>query len=388
MGNEMDMDIDVSAFLAEARSRAPDSLKEFFTQFGDLYDRKLWHQLTSQLQSFASHADARPFLIPVYNNFVKDWAKRMNQLKLVQFAVLAAGTFAEPSESAEFLHPLLATTQSHPEAHVVASMEWAHWKLLSGDLEATRKVMEDCEKEVERLEGMDAAINASFFRVSADYYKAKASYHQFYHSALLYLASVPSLDDIPLAERQQRAADLALAALLADDLYNFGELLQHPVLESLKGSPQQWLADLLRSFNRGDMDSFEKWASGPNGKENPLLAASLPFLRQKLHLTALVERTFARTREQRSHMRFADVAKETRVKEDEVEHLVMRALSVGLVKGSIDEVERVVQITWVQTRTLDKLQIAGMRDRLGEWASKVGDMVKDLEKQEAELLVQ
>ncbi|KXS18718.1 hypothetical protein M427DRAFT_53665 [Gonapodya prolifera JEL478] len=384
----MEMDLDVSGFLAEARSRAPDTIKEFFTQFGDLYDRKLWHQLTVQLQTFASHADARPFLVTVYNNFVKDWAKRMNQLKLVQFAVLAASTFADPSESAEFLHPLLASTQEHPDAHVVATMEWAHWKLLSGDLESTRKAMEECEKEVDKMEGMDAAINSSFFRVSADYYKAKASYHQFYHSALLYLSSVPSVDDIPLAERQQRAADLTLAALLADDLYNFGELLQHPVLETLKGTGQAWLADLLLCFNRGDMDAFEKWAVGPKGKENPLLAASLPFLRQKLHLTALVERTFARTREQRSRMRFSDVAKETRVKEDEVEHLVMRALSLGLVKGSIDEVERVVQITWVQTRTLDKQQIAGMRDRLGEWGTKVGDMVQDLERQEAELLVQ
>lgn len=34
----------------------------------------------------------------------------------------------------------------------------------------------------------------------------------------------------------------------------------------------------------------------------------------------------------------------------QVELLVMKALSVGLVKGSIDEVDKLVHMTWVQPR--------------------------------------
>jgi hypothetical protein len=42
MGNEaqMDVDKDVTVFLRKTRSEAPDSLKEFFTKFEELYDRK------------------------------------------------------------------------------------------------------------------------------------------------------------------------------------------------------------------------------------------------------------------------------------------------------------------------------------------------------------
>lgn len=35
----------------------------------------------------------------------------------------------------------------------------------------------------------------------------------------------------------------------------------------------------------------------------------------------------------------------------------MKALSLGLVKGSIDEVERKVHMTWVQPRVLDRDQV-------------------------------
>lgn len=41
MGNEqMDVDRDVTVFLKKARSEAPDALKQFFTKFEELYDRK------------------------------------------------------------------------------------------------------------------------------------------------------------------------------------------------------------------------------------------------------------------------------------------------------------------------------------------------------------
>jgi 26S proteasome regulatory subunit N9 len=42
---------------------------------------------------------------------------------------------------------------------------------------------------------------------------------------------------------------------------------------------------------------------------------------------------------------------------EEVEFLVMKALSRGLVRGSIDQVNQLVSITWVQPRVLDRKQV-------------------------------
>lgn len=57
------------------------------------------------------------------------------------------------------------------EAFVLATMEAAHYKLLLGDHEGTKAGMDACEKVLERLDSVDLAVHAAFYRVSGDYYK-------------------------------------------------------------------------------------------------------------------------------------------------------------------------------------------------------------------------
>lgn len=49
----------------------------------------------------------------------------------------------------------------------------------------------------------------------------------------------------------------------------------------------------------------------------------------------------------------------------------MKALSLKLIRGSIDQVDQLVTVTWVQPRVLDKEQIDGMRRQLEEWNNQV-----------------
>lgn len=56
---------------------------------------------------------------------------------------------------------------------------------------------------------------------------------------------------------------------------------------------------------------------------------------------------------------FEEIAKETRLPLNEVEHLVMKALAQGLVRGAIDQVSEKVHMTWVQPRVLNKQQVLG-----------------------------
>lgn len=58
----------------------------------------------------------------------------------------------------------------------------------------------------------------------------------------------------------------------------------------------------------------------------------------------LVECVFKRSKEERIHIQFSALSKECRVVVAEVEHLVMKALSLGLIRGQIDEVDSSVQV--------------------------------------------
>ena len=65
------------------------------------------------------------------------------------------------------------------------------------------------------------------------------------------------------------------------------------------------------------------------------------------------------------------IASRTKLDTDGVEFLLMKALSLHLIEGSIDGVEEHVQVTWVQPRVLTKPEIEGLKTRLDGWLNKV-----------------
>lgn len=49
----------------------------------------------------------------------------------------------------------------------------------------------------------------------------------------------------------------------------------------------------------------------------------------------------------------------------------MKALALHLIEGSIDQVDSSVSVSWVQSRVLTAPQLAGLKERLDVWVSKV-----------------
>lgn len=206
--------------------------------------------------------------------------------------------------------------------------------------------------------------------MSADYYQSKQEFASYYKSALLYLACV-NVADLTTEDRRARAHDLCVAALVSDSIYNFGELLLHPILDSLRDTPQAWLRDLLFAFNRGNLRAYDVLSG--HVSQDPLLRDREVFLHQKISLAALTESVFRRPPHDRA-MTFTTIRNETNVPSNEIEHLVMKALSLGLVRGTIDQVAQVADINWVQPKVLDMAQIEGMRQRLHEWDASVNKL--------------
>ncbi|KAJ1662255.1 26S proteasome regulatory subunit [Coemansia sp. RSA 1813] len=380
----MDVDNPAHSYLQQQQNEVPSALAQYFREFEDLYERKLWHQLTKKVEAFINIPEAAPYRIGLYNEFVKDWQKHMNKVKLVLFALAAARQFDSVPEAAEFMTKIAedVDTPETQEAYVLASLESANFKLLLNDLDSTRDVLDLCQKKIELFAVVDPVIYASFYRVCADYYKAKASFGQYYKNALLLLACI-DIQELSAEDRAQRAYDLCIAALLSDNIYNFGDLLSHPILGSLKGTEHEWMVALLLAFTSGDIAKYESMASSLHSQ--PLLKQQEAMLEQKIRLMALIESMFKRQGAGTRLVPFNAIAAETKMPINDIEHLIMKALSLGLIRGSIDQVDKQVTVQWVQPRYLGKDQIQSLVDRLSQWESHVKNTAQKMSQTAPEL---
>lgn len=80
----------ISNFLADQRDEAPADVQHLYLTFEDLWERKLWHQLTDQLLEFFSTPESKTQRLPLYNTFIISFADKINQLKLVKLALVAS----------------------------------------------------------------------------------------------------------------------------------------------------------------------------------------------------------------------------------------------------------------------------------------------------------
>jgi len=138
-----------------------------------------------------------------------------------------------------------------------------------------------------------------------------------------------------------------------------------------------WLLPLTVAMNRGDMKEFKSIISSV--QSDPECADIVKTLREKestltekINILALMELIFQQSAtESGRRIAFEDIAKATGVKPDDVETLVIHSMALGLIRGSIDQVEQIFDVQWVQPRVLDNTQIQTMIDMLDEWNGKI-----------------
>uniref|UniRef100_A0A8C1BND7 26S proteasome non-ATPase regulatory subunit 13 n=1 Tax=Cyprinus carpio carpio TaxID=630221 RepID=A0A8C1BND7_CYPCA len=345
---------DVIGYLKQQQSKSPTpEMASVWHSLEDLYNRKLWHQLTLKLTVFVQdpYFSKGDTLIQLYENFLSDFEHRINPLSLVEIILHVARQMPEPITAITFLEKTKEKVKVSEEAVILCKTTIGSLKLDINDLPATKKLIEEVEEMLNNLPGV-TSVHGRFYDLSSKYYRIVGNHALYYKDALRYLGCVEA-KDLPEAEQQERAFTLGLAGLLGEGVYNFGELLMHPVLESLRNTDKQWLIDTLYAFNAGNVEKFQalKTAWG----QQPDLAAHEAKLMQKIQLLCVMEMTFTRQTNHRQ-LTFLEIAQSAQIQANEVELLVMKALSVGLIKGSIDEVEQKVHMTWVQPRVLDVQQ--------------------------------
>ncbi|KAG6596706.1 26S proteasome non-ATPase regulatory subunit 13-like A, partial [Cucurbita argyrosperma subsp. sororia] len=312
-------------------------LAEWYNSLADLYQKKLWHQLTLKLEQFVALTvfQAGDALIQLYHNFITDFETKINLLKLAHFAVIVSRQYAEKEAAISYLEGIIEKLRSTKEQRIeepilYIKMQIAVFKLEQGDRKECKKLLEDGKSTLDSMTDIDPSVYASYYWVSSQFYKFRQEFAEFYKSALLYLAytSVESLSD---SFKLDLAFDLSLSALLGDNIYNFGELLAHPIIKSLLGTKVEWLYYILQAFNAGDLVRYQELCQVHNAalRSQPALVENEKKLLEKINILCLMEIIFSRPSEDRT-IPLKVIAERTKLSIEDVEHLLMKSLSVSI----------------------------------------------------------
>jgi len=386
---------DVSKYLGEQKEAAQGNqeLMDKWTRIEELYNKKLWHQLTLELQTLVNHdvMQKENNLVTLYNSFIADFENKLNPLYLVQLAQSVLEKFKDPEEGIAFVSKIGDKVKSNTEAFALTKVLIGKIKLHEQKLQKeTKAIIDEVEELLNDVDGV-SPVHSHFYLLASDLYRIQGRHAEFYRSSLRYLGCT-EISTLKTEEQAKHAFFLSLAALLGEGVYNFGELLAHPILQTLKDTENAWLIDLLYAFNSGDVQQFKqlktKWSIQAD------LAANEILLFEKVCLLCLMEMTFRREATQRQ-ITFSEIAEATGLPLDQIELLVMKALSQGLVKGSIDQVGPVVggvsqggvvHLTWVQPRVLNKDQLKVMMSKIDSWCSAVSQMEVLIENKAGDIL--
>ncbi|KAK1152228.1 26S proteasome non-ATPase regulatory subunit 13-like isoform X3 [Acipenser oxyrinchus oxyrinchus] len=339
---------DVVGYLRQQqRERCGSTEGERWSRMETMYSKRLWHQLTLELldlvQSPAFATEDR--IIKLYENFISDFEHRINPLSLVEIILLAVRQYSDPESSLKLLEKTKEKVKSNDEAEILCRTAIAAINLKTGDHPAAKQTLDEVRVMLDKLPGV-TSLHSRFYDTSSSYHQVMGEHASYYREALRYLGCI-DLAELSVDARKQKAFTLGLAALLGEGIYNFGELLMHPILESLRSTDNRWLIDTLYAFNSGDVEAS--------------------FILKGCWDSQMV---FTRPAHHRQ-ITFQEISSQAKLPVNKVELLVMKALSNGLVKGSIDEVDSKVHMTWVQPRVMDLKQVSGMKDRLEIWCEDI-----------------
>jgi len=162
--------------------------------------------------------------------------------------------------------------------------------------------------------------------------------------------------------------------------YNFGELLEHPILEALKGSSHEWLGAVLTIFNKGDIHAWIQFQQAHQSILNNVseLVKNIPLLEVKIAIMCLINYSFSLGSKERN-VPLSNLSHVIGKPVDEIEVLLMKTMSLGFIRGQIDQVAGDVYIEWVQPRVLNLDQIEVMGKKFSHWIENVDTVLAEIE---------
>ncbi|OHT10863.1 PCI domain containing protein [Tritrichomonas foetus] len=336
---------------------------------------KRWYELGDALERFLVVPAISGHRRMIFDKLIINYSDLLDSFHFAHHVLLCSDEYPTFDEKIDFLQKIAEskTFEKKPEPKALISLRIVDVLTQKGEFEQALKLLNEIEKSV--TEATPLEVRSSFHHSQANLDKARGDFDAFYQHALLYLSTSRIDKDVVLAY------DLCMAALFSSRVCSFGELAAHPILDSLSNGEFQWLRDLILLLDRGDPQSITEFNEifQPKISQSPAFSNFLGTIQTKLALSVFLQVIFSRPFENRTFA-FEEVAQACNITIDQVELLVLKALSAEIIKGNIDEVEQKIVVTWCKPKTLGKDRLIHLKTQIDKWIAKVHEQRIALEK--------
>lgn len=263
----------------------------------------------------------------------------------------------------------------------------AEKKLTLGNHHDCIEELTEIRRQVERHGDTEPKVYSNMANVFGLYYNRRDDFENYFKSCMQYLAYTPA-EDMLEKEKKELSIKMGMSILLGKNVFNITELLDKEVILSLVGTEYEWLYKLMTSLAKGNITEFESTFNG-NLKvimeKFPKVYKQKTYLEQKVRIIGFLELIFTLGKDERS-IPFEKIASTCQIDQKDVELLLLKSLSLELVKGTIDEVSQVVHIEWAMPRHLNKDHLEIMHKKMQVWEAKMEDVIRMCEEKAVELM--
>jgi 26S proteasome regulatory subunit N9 len=385
----IDVNIPSDSFkLVSSLSQKHPGLKSLFDEIDSNMNQHLWYQLSENILTLSQNPELQngSDLIEFYNGVVFFIEPTLNPMKYLQYVQNMIYNYKDKMEEAlRFVENIENMHKDYKGEEKISI------KIIKGFCYLELNKMYDLEEILKTTEvdftgkfEIESSLYAQYYKLCTLFYEKKNDYDNFYSNAFQYLAYETKIAD---EEKLELCYKMCSAMLIGAKLYNFEELIEKDFFKLMQGSKYDWISNLILSFNSAKVDQFLSMMeqNKKNIEENIILKGKIDFLPIKIRIAALLELIFQKNKSERI-ISFEEICKVCMTEEDKIEYISMKALSNGLIKGYIDQVDKKLYVNWIQPKYLGKEKIGVLRDRINAWTDKAQKVLVDLQENAAGLL--
>lgn len=310
----------------------------------------------------------------LFDSIVKNSSVNINPVILSRLAICASLRINTLEDQLEFLQQSIDALHDK-QAIILLDLQKAYCNFEGGELGKAGEILKEQFRNIEKQLDTEKFVYATYYRYTALFHLKQSQYAEFYHYSLQFLAYVDQ-QNFSQSEREELCVNLGIAILISEKIFNFSELLELKVFSVLKEGPNSWIYKLMETYNSGNVTQFNQDMQNFNSHITKIevLNSNRRTLEEKIKIMAFTELIFSLHKDERV-VSFQQISDRTTLPLDMIEFMVLRAMSLELIKGQIDQVDQKVSITFIQPRVLDKQRIGMMRSKFETWQSSLTELL-------------